>query len=228
MVSLKIQCEHSPDGSSYNWFTIAEWRSGIHNTRQLISLCERYHRIRDILARIPEQSKASGNCVGTVVTARGVDTRAKHSCYAGITGVRLVTDAETIAVWCTREKPVEPLTPDVAVLSNRQIAALAGAQLDSFAADAMADEATGDPIKRLDFGENQTLKELLQEAANEPNDEYVLQPTARKPKRVIRDAPKPAASYVAPAAPKPAKKSKCKDSVHQLTNTHAKDSTNGD
>lgn len=209
MLSMKIQCEHSPDGTNYNWFTIAEWRSGVHNTRQLISLCERYHRIRDILARIPEQSKASGNCVGTVLEARGVDMRAKHSCYAGITGVRLLTDAETIGVWCPRDKPIEPTTPDVTILSNRQIAALGGVQLDSFPSAA----------KLLDLGEHEVLKELLQEAALEPLE---LAPTERKPKRVIRDAPKPAPTFSA-RPPKTPKKfegktqcehQKCTDPVH--------------
>lgn len=192
MLSLKIQCEHSPDGTSYNWFTIAEWLSAVHSTRQLISLCERYHRIRDILARIPEQSQASGNCVGKVLDARGVDMRAKHSCYAGVTGVRLLSGNEVIGLWCIRDKPKDAPTPDVAVMSNRQIAALGGAALEAFAAAAMTDEAV-----------STMAKEGVGLQAEGPLE---LQPTERtpKPKRVIQDAPKPAPSYSArpPKAPK--------------------------
>lgn len=188
MVEFKIQCEHCPDGTNYSWFTIAEWRSGTHSTRQLISLCERYHRIKEILSRIPEQTGASGNVVGMVTKSTGIGERAKHSCYAGITGVLLAAGHEVIGKWRRRDNTPEPITPDVTVLSNRQIAALGAGQ------------PTSDRAERI-------IDQLLSEPPPAPS----TIPPAPKPRRIIRDAPKPTNEV---RHPKPAPKTKASEHGH--------------
>ena len=170
MVDLKIQCEHF-NGSNYGWFTIARWQSGVHSTRQLITTCERFHRIRGILQKLPEQTTASGNAVGRVVTATGIGWRTQRSCYAGVTGVRLVSGDEVLSEWTKRDNRPEPLTPDVAVMTDRQIAATTGRKLTG--EELSATEAMGPgPLP-----------------APEPADLPAVRPTP-KPRRVIVEVPK--------------------------------------
>ena len=175
MVDLKIQCEHF-NGSGYGWFTIARWQSGVHSTRQLITTCERFHRIRGILQKLPEQTGASGNAVGRVVTATGVGWRTQRSCYAGVTGVRLVSGDEVLSEWTKRENRPEPLTPDVAVMTDRQIARkLTGEELS-------ATEAMGPGrLEPADLHQHYRIPE--------PADLPAVRPTP-KPRRVIVEVPK--------------------------------------
>ncbi len=184
MFDIKIQCEHY--NGMYAWFTIVEWRCGVHSVRQLISVLERYHRIREILERIPEQEKASGNAVEVVKKTNGIGFRTKHSYYAGVTGVRLVSslrdEAEptpnVIEQWLKREGKLPENTPDVSIMSNRQLAALTAQS--AARAPSSRPPAAAPPLTPIEQRAEQITTELLQQkpGSNPP------------PRRRIIDAPK--------------------------------------
>lgn len=178
MLELKIQCEHCA-GTMHSWFTIAAWKSGTHSSRQLISLLERYHRIRDILIALPDQAKASGNAVGEVTRATGIGTRTKHSCYAGVTGVRLVSGTDILAHWVKRDETPEPLTPDISTMSNRQIYQRT---LMKDATQLLVDELVAPVAGRIDGMSDATQAIATPKPATEP-----------PPKRriIVKDAPQP-------------------------------------
>ena len=230
MFDIKIQCEHF-NGSSYSWFTIAEWKCVIHNARQLISLVERFYRIQATLAKMPEQTAASGNAVGVAVNYNGIGFRTKHSCYAGVTGVRLLSILqwpgeaadelgvrvvtkevhETIEQWVRREQRAPRNTPDVAVMSNRQIAAMAGF-LETAAQKPKSEPPPQLPLTPIEQRAERITNELLQHPSSAP-------PETKRTRRIVREAPAPAKAHTTRPPPMEPKHPKRKGKTDASTGT---------